>query len=687
MTLQIRFRQAAEVVEALPPGATLNDEQRLCLLGVYSDLYSALSEIWACIPKVRLGDSLTSRLKITRYAELVDERLLLSDPLDEAPPDDWFPAAVTWVRSASAALATVRFVSLETLLGVEDRLGHAVLGGEPLGEAPEPPAAPRASADFTLWHPGLLEPARLPLTLRQRIILSDSPWAAIGRVLAAGLVLAPTLAFGLTFGEAAIVARNGLGVPVVVQIGGEELPLVPGEHRRLNMPMADGVEVITRTHDGQLVEQFVVDLTKIWTPYVYNVAGADLLVIRYWGTDVRLPEPEVVGARRWSLSRALYIFDEPPTFETRSRQRSGPHAQLTLFPRQDPARRAKYTPPDERLGMVTAHLRWDPVDDPLLSGWAFTTGEPIDAVWDALRARPESERREVELATLMQRVSRERACTEHQEWLRSAPNDADLAFVSIGCLPDQDRLGALRVLNERHPGHNWTRIELAEAEAAAGGWEAAAEVLRRLSQPSDTIAVDAELLRLRLNRRLGVTGDDARTLRLGPSIWQILIDAEAGIHLTKSSEGMALRALVAGDLPRAESELARMSEPDPLSFWLIAASHGVSDTTKKKAFSSPIDSESVWVALAVLSVLGAPRDAAELLAVQTDAALFDRLRPVLDAPVVDLERLVDERLVGATAHHRGVVLMVGLLRMGEVGPQRWRDEARALLLPWERPPL
>ncbi|MCK6521210.1 M48 family metallopeptidase [Myxococcota bacterium] len=687
VTLQCRLRQAAEVVGALPPGAALNEDQRLCLLGVYSDLYSALSEIWTCIPKVRLGDSLTSRLKIARYAELMDERLLLTDPLDEAPRDDWFPAAVTWVRSASAALATVRFVTLETLLEVEDKLARAALGGESLGEAPEPPGAPTAGADFTLWHSGLLEPVRAPLTLRQRLILSDSPWAAIGRVLAAGFVLTPTLAFGLTFGEAAIVAKNGLGVPVVVQIAGEELTLVPGAHQRLNLPMADGVEVVTRTHDGQLVEQFVVDLTKIWTPYVYNVAGADLLVIRYWGTGVRLPEPEVVGARRWSLSRALYIFDEPPQRRTRSQERDGPHAQLTLFPHKEPARQAKYTPPDERLGMVTAHLRWDPVDDPLLAGWALTTGAPIDAVWDALRARPESERRQVELATLMQRVSQERACVEHQEWLRAAPNDADLAFINVGCLPDQDRLGALRALNERHPEHNWTRLELAQAEAAAGGWEAAAELLRGLSQPSGQIALDAELLRLRVNRRLGVSGDDARTLRLGPSIWQLLIDAEAGIHLTKSSEGMALRALVAGDLPRAESELLRMSEPDPLSFWLIAASDGVSDTTKKRAFSTPVNSESVWVGLAVLSVLGAPRDAAELLAAQTDAALFDRLRPVLDAPVADLERLVDERLVGATAHHRGVVLMVGTLRMGAATPQRWRDEARALLLPWERPPL
>jgi len=50
-------------------------------------------------------------------------------------------------------------------------------------------------------------------------------------------------------------------------------------------------------------------------------------------------------------------------------------------------------------------------------------------------------------------------------------------------------------------------------------------------------------------------------------------------------------------------------------------------------------------------------------------------------------RAVREGSARANAQERGVVLLVGVIRLGERAPESWRHDARALMLPWQRPYL
>jgi hypothetical protein len=47
----------------------------------------------------------------------------------------------------------------------------------------------------------------------------------------------------------------------------------------------------------------------------------------------------------------------------------------------------------------------------------------------------------------------------------------------------------------------------------------------------------------------------------------------------------------------------------------------------------------------------------------------------------------DALVEGSDLPTRGFLRMAGVVRLGDAAPQAWREEARALTLPWSRPYL
>ncbi|MFN7145969.1 MAG: hypothetical protein ACK4YP_19485, partial [Myxococcota bacterium] len=173
--------------------------------------------------------------------------------------------------------------------------------------------------------------------------------------------------------------------------------------------------------------------------------------------------------------------------------------------------------------------------------------------------------------------------------------------------------------------------------------------------------------------------------------WTVLLALDAGERRGKPGELEAWNRVVAsiarGDLVEAANSGDGL---DAFHRWMIAGSDGA--TTNDLELARPLVGEeelggdAVWVALALLAREGQDRAAVEAIAARTSERLLTRLRPVLDAPSRDaVVAAVDAAVVDAPAHERGWARLVGGIRLGDEAPVAWRREARALLLPWERP--
>jgi hypothetical protein len=61
------------------------------------------------------------------------------------------------------------------------------------------------------------------------------------------------------------------------------------------------------------------------------------------------------------------------------------------------------------------------------------------------------------------------------------------------------------------------------------------------------------------------------------------------------------------------------------------------------------------------------------------------VKPALDAAQARDEAALDAVAASGTPLERGAAYAVAVVLQGADAPARWRDEARSLLFPWERP--
>ena len=221
-------------------------------------------------------------------------------PPEELDPDSWSGRWEPLTVNLFNTLDALKDRALTALLVMENRLESE----GPLGDPPM--TAFEAPGDYLTVTPP--PPAREHSRSDAERLKSG-----FGRSAAALLVMALLIWQGQTVGHSRITVYNGLGRDVTVTADGRSLRLAPFGHGSLSLRPNRTYE-ITAAADGRLVESFQQRLAPVPASEVYNIAGAAPLM------EWRSPRPpgeegHFLGRPRWLLTRAEFLFRNPPSAE------------------------------------------------------------------------------------------------------------------------------------------------------------------------------------------------------------------------------------------------------------------------------------------------------------------------------------------------------------------------------------
>jgi Zn-dependent protease with chaperone function len=654
-------------------------------------LRSALDQVFTQAGQVLLDPTLLQRLEAKSWADAMGRLDLPVAHKDNV--GEWIKAVDSWVDHAAGSCGALRGHALEQLLASEAALaGHVRQRTQP-GAAP---AASQVPPAYDTLVTGAERKRQTQLGWWARFQTADGMVPAGARLLAAGGIVAAVLGLGGTVGSSSVTVYNGLARPVQVKIGtAGVLKLAPFGTARHDIAAGQPVKVETRTLQGQLIESFDADVQGSFGQFVYNVAGAAPLVewTAAYGNAAAPPE-RVLGAPRWLANSADVLFAEAPR-SVRTKGGGATRTVLSALAAEPPQQQlGVLATPADQLHVVATRARWDALDSRHAGHWlymALAVPEHQGILAERLAESPD----DVLLLRLEQdsagEAGRAAVCQRHQARAAAAPQNADLQYVALRCLPDgpaQDQ--AFIDGHGRHPQHGWFSYAAGYAEAGLSHWPqalAAYDLARRKVPPlADAVAVDmARIQRLQRQDSPATMADLGRSSHT----LSVLLALERG-QAGGTAPVMAYPELAQGRLQRALQLAQGQPQTRARVLRLAAASDEAPPELVAQALALPLDQglddTTVWVSLGLAA--RARQDLTSLRAVARQARP-QQVEPLLrfvDAlqagkPAADAELW----LAGLPPELRGHGYSVGVILLGAKAPPAWRDAARRLLFASERP--
>ena len=654
-------------------------------------LRDALAKVFADAPGVRLDETLLQRLGAPSWAAALGE-LKLPGVVAETV-GDWLNAVDSWVDHTAGACGALRSHALEQLLISEAALADHLRAGTSAGPAP---AASVVPAGYATLRPGAERKRQTQLDWWGRFQTADGILPASARVVVAGGIVAAVLGLGGTVGSASVTVYNGLARPVVVQVGKAMRFSVPPLASSTHSIDADQtVHIETRSAEGQLIESFDADARGSFGQFVYNVAGAAPLV--EWTAaygNASAPPERVLGAPRWrSTSVGILFAEAPKSISTKG----GGGTREVLSGLGD-------APPSQQLGLIadqadglrlaTVHARWDALGSRHVAEWLWVakSGPGFKPLLKArLAESPEDVlllRLEQDSADAAERVA---VCQRGQARAAAAPQNANLQYMTVRCLPDgpeKDR--AFVDGHARYPDHGWYAYAAGYIAAANAQWpqaiEAGDQARRKVPALGNELGVD--LARM---RRLLKQDSPAALTELGKSsdTLQRLLALETGQGIDTPAY-KAYAELARGRVDSAVQLAHSQPQSEARLLRLAAASDRASAALVSQALALPIDKgldeSTVWASIGLAARAGRELSAFEPMLKRAAPQQSDTMLRFIDAlkrgePPEQAERL----LAGLTPELRGHGYSIGTIMLGARAPGAWREGARRLLFASERP--
>ncbi|AKF09062.1 M48 family metallopeptidase [Sandaracinus amylolyticus] len=683
----------------LADGSVSSDE-RVRVLSASSDLQHVLEQVWSQKPQLVLPPAVRARFADLGGFTVLEDSLGMNDPSPENL-GDWLQKVDGWAAGASGDLKALADATLDALLDVEEAIARQLREGIEPGEAPEPARVPERYRTCVV---GAERERQKKLGWWDRFQTADGFLPGAARFAVASALLLPALLIGGRIGGSTVHVFNGLPIPVVVSIDGDEVDVGARSAATLEHDASEHAHVVTRTRDGRVVEDFEASVGGGFAEYAYNVAQATVLVQWTAVYGPGLPPPErVLGAPRWRVAEEDAVFTAPPTsVSVSSHSSSARRTVLEAVASAPPASQlSALTTEDDRLAMLRAHVLFDPVDSQAFGEWvAFASQTP--AMLPVLRERAQIEPEAVLVARALQDAGDPEACPRATVRATERPDDADRAYVAIRCMTDaQARRAAYARLYEAHPENGWTAFAVAHDLARAQRWQ---DALVAWSTAVQTPALRGlldyartEMLRTQRAAALHQDPAGARAFIEAPDgsggMLDFFLRLESPPHADEPPAYAAYRQLASGAVLHAvqaiESAVPDAAGRAPLVA-LAAASDGASGDLVQRALS--LDPESLGppglhavAALAIREHRDPSPYLARLRAVDDDH-VYDGLADVLASPTLAddpsaLEAIASRALLAT----RGHVIAMGVIVLGDRAPTSWRDEARALLFAPERP--
>ncbi len=349
--------------------------------------------------------------------------------------------------------------------------------------------------------------------------------------------------------------------------------------------------------------------------------------------------------------------------------------------------------------VILAHARWDAETSTHLSLWLRMASEEPEFP-EILAARIAESPGDVQLLRLEQDLAqsdgeRSEIC-QRQRQRGAAAMGGDAEYLQTRCMVDQvEKNRAFVAGYQQFPNNPFFARAAGSVLAAEGRYDEAQTALETAARMRSDIAAEIAVELARVRR--AVSHPNPATMHDLMPHSQLLAQMQ-GIEerATWTNEGIG-RSYTMLDDGRLEAAVNHAYGVDPHManslLRLAAASEGAPPTLVERAFAlSPSDGihqTTVWSTIALALKTG--RDASpfisqarELVGDARTELMLGWADPVrLREDATGLERGLDL----LDAELRGQARVMGILTLGEEAPQRWRDEADALLFSMERPHL
>jgi Zn-dependent protease with chaperone function len=679
------------VVSIVTADGRVSSGERKRLIQACAEMHNALRHFYEDEGKVIVLDrTLLRRLKIESWREALGAFGL---PLaSEQNVGEWLNAIDSWVSSAGSALSGLRHSALEQLLLAEAQVARFVRQGMTPGAAP---AATKAPAQYPVLTPGSERPRQRKLDLWDRFHVADGLVPTLARLTVACGIIAAVLSVGTTVGATLVNIYNGLGRPVTVSIGEDSIKVASFSHATLALGGQETYAVRTVTDNGDLVEQFDVDIPVGSDNSVYNVAGASVLVewTATYGSAAETSE-RMVGPVRWTTTNAGLIFEEPPESISTSSSQGGTRAVISAFGHDNPsALFAMVQDEAQRAQIIAAHARWDASDAPHTGMW-LGLASASDSFEEILRGRLEVYPNDVLTLRAAQDYARSGmrsvVCKRHRSLAGSKPDNVDLQYVAARCIEDEARREqAFADLYARAPQNGWVAFAVGYTHAEHARWSdasAALEIARQqLPSMRERLALDA----MRVRRVMSMDDAQGADLATQSATLSYYMTLQSGASLQPGAD-MAYYHLGQGALSAVALELEQHPDADRRALRLAAASDNAPSELVKAALALPmsqgVDADTIWSALAL--ALRERKDPASYVAAIREYKIADA-QQILDfitsvrtsTDPAEAERLLD----GLDITLRGHAYSAAVVVLGTKAPKEWRRAARRLLFIAERP--
>ncbi|HZX28580.1 MAG TPA: hypothetical protein VFF16_16025, partial [Telluria sp.] len=343
----------------------------------------------------------------------------------------------------------------------------------------------------------------------------------------------------------------------------------------------------------------------------------------------------------------------------------------------------------DRRMLLTQHARFDDIAAPSTPEWIFRARQAgVDVLRERLAATP----RAVALLRIEQELTEgeahAQACARQAALARTEPDDPDLAYLAIRCLPQEQGAPAFAAAAARWPDHPWLAYAVAYDLAGAQQWKPALDRLGKAAR-EPALREGALVNRARIARLVGQPVPLAGMEQGSRELAQLLA-LERGVGEPNKS-GYAYRELDQGRLALALSVAEDDGGTHDRVLRLAAASDGAGRDTVQRALAlapergmDPATAMAMWgLALREHADPAAYRGFVER---QGGARIAEPTAAFLDAVMRGTDPDQAERLLrGLPPQERGMALAAALVAAGPRLPARWRAEVRALLFAPERP--
>jgi hypothetical protein len=657
------------------------------LLSSCNVLQSALGAVYERKSQLHLCPELCARLGIQSWSAALGEFNLPMATKDNI--NSWFNAIHSWLNATRGALSNLSSASLELLLETEQRVERAIADGQALTAAPPAPSVP---ADYPTLVPGQERKRPDKLSLWDRFQLADGWIAGAARFGVAASIVGSVLLLGARTESTYLHVYNGLGVDVVVDIDGVTEKLAAGQSSTLSIPGGQH-QVRTQTIDGELIEAFDAESARA-AQMVYNIAGAAPLIewTMVYGNAQERPE-RMLGPQRWVATGADHVFEDPPESIT-TRGDGGIRTVLSVT--SDPTvALARTSDETQRAEMRRQHALWDSADSPDVVIWLRSAQDLPDfpSILDRrLQRNPEDVPARRAQQDAVDGDQKNQVCAEHDAAAKANSASANAAYLAIRCMPDgPEKSAAFLKAHERWPEHPWLHFAAAMVHSGNAEWERAATMLETSLRLLPQMAEPTRNALLRLSRLLGTNAEREKQLANGGAYFAYQLSLETAEGWNASSGAHAFPLLIRGELDAAIERVGSDSEFGNLVRVLVAASDGASEehiraglaVADDQALSLPVLGSAAALALREGGDASVPLAA---LRQSHDAADVDQLeRFLISLHQGEAPQSAADRLGQIDLELRGAAYAAAAVLLGERCPHDWRQQAKALLLGFERP--